>query len=100
MNTACNVIPSNRCVEDKQFHNLAMPIANPLIRLEAYLVKRRNRRLDRSAMKDLLSMDDNTLNDIGISRGDVQWASNLPLSVSATTELDFIARRSHRNHQR
>jgi len=41
-------------------------------------------------------MDDKTLKDIGISRGDVQWASNLPLSASATTELAIIARRNHR----
>ena len=45
-----------------------------------------------------MTLDDKMLKDIGVSRGDVQWASNLPLSSTATTELEIIARRAKRTH--
>ena len=100
MNTACNALPNNRCVEDKPSNLTASLATNLLTRTWAYLAERRSRRADRLAMRELLSMDDATLKDIGISRGDVQWASNLPLSASATTELEIVARRNQSAHRR
>jgi hypothetical protein len=45
------------------------------------------------ALKELSSLDDAMLKDIGISRNDVVWASQLPQSVNASIELEIIARR-------
>jgi len=100
MNAAYHALPNNCCVDDKQLNKVATLATNPLKRIGAYLAKRHNRRVDRSAMRELLSMDDKTLKDIGISRGDVQWASNLPLSTSPTTELEIVARRNRSIHRR
>ncbi len=99
MNTLRNALPNTHCAE-RQSISFAIPTANPLKRALSYLAKRRNRRLDRAAMRDLLSMDDATLKDIGVSRGDVYWASQLPLSASATTELEIVARRNQSTHRR
>ena len=49
--------------------------------------------MNRKAVKSLAVLDEKTLKDIGLTRGDVTWASNLPDSVSAATELEIIARR-------
>lgn len=51
------------------------------------------RREDRDAFKNLLALDERMLKDIGVSRNDVIWASNLPLSINASEELEKIARR-------
>ncbi len=53
----------------------------------------RTRRASRRALKELSSLDDSMLKDIGISRADVDWASQLPKSVDASVELEIIARR-------
>ena len=55
--------------------------------------KRRQHKLDRLALKELSSLDDAILRDLGVSRGDVVWASRLPSSVDAAAELEIIARR-------
>ena len=58
-----------------------------------WLSERRQHRMNRKAVKSLAVLDEKTLKDIGLTRGDVTWASNLPDSVSAATELEIIARR-------
>lgn len=55
-------------------------------------MRRQNKR-ERVALKELSALDDSLLKDIGISRGDVNWASKLPSSVNASVELEIIARR-------
>jgi len=55
---------------------------------------RRQRRLNRQTVTQLTSLDDATLKDIGLSRGDVKWAGHLPDSISSAAELDIIARRT------
>ncbi len=104
MNAECNALPNNCCVDNKQSHNVATlvitALLKPLKRIAAYLAMHRSRRLDRLALRELSTMDDKTLKDIGISRGDIQWASNLPLSTSATTELEIVARRQQIIHRR
>lgn len=57
----------------------------------ALMIKRR--RVDRRALKDLAELDDAGLQDIGLTRNDVLWASHLPLSEHASMELEKIARR-------
>jgi len=96
MNVQHTALPNNCCVNDKPSFRLGRKANQPFKRAFTALAKRRERRLDREALKSLLTMDDKTLKDIGINRGDVQWASKLPLSTSATTELEIIARRANR----
>lgn len=53
---------------------------------------RKQRRIDRDAFNRLVTLDESALKDIGITRADVLWASQLPLSVNASLELEKIAR--------
>lgn len=48
----------------------------------------------RRAVARLDTFDDYMLRDIGVSRGDVQWAAGLPLTVNAALALE------ERSHQR
>ena len=50
---------------------------------------RRQRKLDRSAVQYMLGLEDHMLRDIGLTRGDVEWANRLPLSVNAAVELEL-----------
>jgi hypothetical protein len=38
------------------------------------------------------TLDDAALRDIGLHRGDISWASNLPKSADASAELELLAR--------
>lgn len=58
-----------------------------------FFATRYNRRIDRQAFKNVLTLDDRTLKDIGVTRQDVKWASHLPLSEDAAIRLEQIARR-------
>jgi uncharacterized protein YjiS (DUF1127 family) len=66
---------------------------SPIHRLFTWWISRRQQRDERVALKELSSLDDAMLKDIGISRNDVVWASQLPQSVNASIELEIIARR-------
>lgn len=48
---------------------------------------RRQQKIDRDAFLTMLSLDDKLLDDIGVTRADVTWAANLPLSDDAATVL-------------
>jgi uncharacterized protein YjiS (DUF1127 family) len=54
-------------------------------------------RLDRAAFLSLLGKEEWVYRDLGISRGDVEWASHLPLNVNAARELEKIRDRGLRN---
>jgi len=62
-------------------------------KLVAWWSARRQHKIDRDAFKHLLSLDDSLLKDIGVTRADVTWASQLPKSVDAAVELEIIVRR-------
>ena len=51
----------------------------------------------RRAVRKLLSMDDFMLRDTGTSRGDVEWAAGLPLTVNAAFALEERSRQSGRH---
>jgi len=51
---------------------------------------RQHRRTDRDAFNTLLRLDDRALQDIGVSREDVLWASRLPLTFNAAQELEKL----------
>jgi len=54
--------------------------------------------LTRRKVRALNEQDDHILDDIGVERGEVIWASRLPLTVNAAIALDDRARR-RRQHQ-
>ncbi len=45
----------------------------------------------RDAFQALLHLDERMLDDIGLSRADILWASRLPLKVNAALELRRIS---------
>jgi len=59
----------------------------------SYLIRKHNQRVDRQAFNHLLALDESLLKDIGVTRNDVLWASNLPISEDASAKLNEIARR-------
>ncbi len=69
---------------------LATFIGNVIAKWQNYLELRRQRRIDREAMQSLLSLDEASLKDIGISRDDVIWASKLAMHQNASLELEKI----------
>jgi uncharacterized protein YjiS (DUF1127 family) len=46
----------------------------------------------RRSVRKLLDMDDYMLRDTGTSRGDVEWAAGLPLTVNAALALEERSR--------
>jgi uncharacterized protein YjiS (DUF1127 family) len=47
----------------------------------------REDRLRRDAFLNLLTLDDATLDDIGVTREEVNWAARLPLEINAARAL-------------
>ncbi len=67
-------------------------------KLISFAVTQLQRRYQRAAFRKLLVADDRILKDIGVTRGDIHWASQLPLQVNAGEELRLSSRRYPRNH--
>lgn len=57
-----------------------------------HVVRKYNQRIDRQAFNYLLTLDESLLKDIGVTRGDVMWASQLPMSEDAAKKVEEIAR--------
>ena len=67
-------------------------------RLKDYLNTVKRRRESRDAFRHLLSLDEALLRDVGVTRADVEWAAQLPLSVNAARALqDCAAAHKKRN---
>ena len=64
---------------------------HPLHALADNLARRIAERLRRRRFRTLLDLDDHILHDIGVTRGEVRAASDLPLSKNASVELHRIA---------
>lgn len=58
-----------------------------------YLI-RRERKITRDAFLHLLSLDDQLLDDIGVTRESVNWAASLPLSTDAAEALEATSTRA------
>lgn len=56
---------------------------------------RAKQRADRIAFKHMLALSPEILKDIGVSRGDIMWAANLPIEKNAAIELEKVARNMH-----
>ncbi len=103
MNTLC----SNTCNESYTYTDnttshatrvvsVKAPVANVsswLLAPVRFVKTRIRQRIERQAFDNLLRLDNQMLSDIGVTRADVVWASNLPLSQDAATQLEIIARR-------
>ena len=66
------------------------------VRAKAHYHVKKQQRIDRDAFRRLVALDDAALKDIGVTRNDVIWASQLPLSQNASLELEKIARQPKR----
>ena len=58
-----------------------------------YLI-RRERKITRHAFLHLLTLDDQLLDDIGVTRESVIWAASLPLSEDAAEALESTSTRA------
>ncbi|MCF6273516.1 MAG: DUF1127 domain-containing protein [Rhodobacteraceae bacterium] len=71
--------------------NETTPKSNGLLaRLSGFLRTRREQRINRAVFKNLLALDEHILKDIGVTRGDVIWAANLPIEKNAACELERL----------
>ena len=64
----------------------------PMSRLAAMLETRRQNRDRRDAFLNMLRLDDNILDDIGVTRAEVDAAARLPLNLNAADALTATAR--------
>ncbi len=64
---------------------------HPIQSLSNALVDRIRAIRRRRGFNRLNNLDDHMLDDIGVTRGEVQYASALPLSVDAATELRRVS---------
>ena len=56
--------------------------------------RNRQTRIDREAFRQMLSLDDELLDDIGVTRANVEWASQLPIHQSAAQALEATRKRA------
>lgn len=56
--------------------------------------KRRQQRIDRQAFQQMRLLDDDILDDIGVTRSNVEWASQLPIHQSASQALHSTMKRA------
>lgn len=93
-----NTIPARPCgCPDATPHaESALRLARRIAAAPLSLYRRwRQRRIDRLAFQRMLTLDESMLKDIGVTRGDVVWAANLPLRCNAAHELQKVARFGH-----
>jgi len=82
------------------FDQLLGWLSKLIVKVGQWLSNSKQHYLNRRTFDQLASLDEATLKDIGLSRGDVTWASNHPNSIEAATELEIISRRRPRSiHQ-
>jgi|GEM_PF-6417225 len=75
-----------------QFSNIKTNISKfsnfLIVRLAKYLDKRSKLQKRRAALKELSSLSDSTLMDIGITRNDAEWAFNKLSKDETSAELE------------
>ena len=77
----------------------ATPVTSILTSLSLFLARVRDDYLhhremknDRAAFMHMATLDDSTLDDIGVTREDIAWAASLPLDVNAAQAVRARAR--------
>lgn len=73
-------------------------VGHPIHDLSNRLIDRIRQRRRRRRMTRLLDLDDQMLDDIGVSRGDLEVALRLPLSVDVATELRRMSLERRKRH--
>lgn len=81
--------PKTDCVNDRSSKRIFSAAFDSI---RTYFHKWHKQREARTAFQHLLALDDANLDDIGVRREDVLWASRLPLSQNAAVELELLAR--------
>lgn len=71
---------------------------HPIHMLTGQLIERIGQIRKRRQFNRLHDLDDNMLKDIGVTRGEVEIAASLPLSVDAATELRRMSLERRRRH--
>ncbi len=67
-----------------------------LARVRASAEQARLRRIEQKGLREMLALDDDLLRDIGVTRGDVAYAANLPGSRDRAAELRKLSKRGNR----
>lgn len=81
------------------FMHQTRPVSgHPIHDLSSRLVDRIRQMRRRRGLKRLLDLDDHMLDDIGVTRGEVQIATGMPLSTDAATELRRMSLQRRRLH--
>ncbi len=80
-------------------HTLSQTRAIARTDIKPTIARRFRNWIARRKVRQLQDYDDNILDDIGVTRDEVAWASQLPLSVNAAHELDKAAYRRRKEHQ-
>lgn len=76
--------------ETKQNQKASYFISRILLKIRRAYAEYQQRRVDRDAFRNLLNLDEASLKDIGVSRNDIIYASNLGIHESASKELEKI----------
>lgn len=79
-------------------HQTRSAAGHPIHDLSASLIERIRHIRRRRGLKRLLDLDDHMLDDLGVTRGEVQIATGLPLSADAATELRRMSLQRRRLH--
>ncbi len=74
-----------------EFAGMFQPVLLGIAALADYIATRSRQKVDRQAFDTMLTLEECILKDIGVTHGDVVWASKLPLSCNAAHELQKIA---------
>lgn len=66
-------------------------VGHPIAELAHLLERRIQEHAHRNRLKDLRDLDDAMLKDIGVTRGDIDAATSLPLSADASEALRHLS---------
>ncbi len=94
-----HTIQTPKCVESQDSIHawLSQKTNYAIARFNTWSKARKQHRLNREALQHLTKLDNRILNDIGLTRADVIWASDLPLSQNAAQELENISKMNRRS---
>ncbi len=67
------------------------------LHMKSELLLKKSQRERRLALLQMQTLDDHILQDIGVTRDDVNWAGNLPKNINAAKELEALRKRSNAN---
>lgn len=82
-----------RITESARRRESATGLRALFVAVHEYLVRRREQRGRRMAFLNLTRLDDHVLDDIGVTREEVERAAAMPLEVDAARALQAMARR-------